>query len=61
MRIATLVFAIGAATGFKDAVHVASPATLMSSIGAPPEALIIGGGLLMLASLLRRGLATQSK
>ena len=61
MKVATIVFAIGAATGFKDVVQVGGSQTLMSSIGAPPEALIIGGGLLMLASLLRRGLASHSK
>jgi hypothetical protein len=49
---------IGAAAGWKD---LGDPGSFVRSLDASPEALIIGGGLLMIAALLRSGLSPHVK
>jgi len=49
---------IGAAAGWRD---MADSGVLGRSLAASPEALIIGGSLLMIAAFLRNALAGQTK
>jgi hypothetical protein len=58
MKLAS-VFAvtIGAAAGWKDM----GDGALLRSVDASPEALIIGGSLLMVAAVLRHVVASEAK
>jgi hypothetical protein len=49
---------IGAAAGWKD---MGDSGALLRSVDASPEALIIGGSLLMIAAVLRQVVATETK
>jgi hypothetical protein len=59
----TSIFAmtIGAAAGMRDVTSLADSSAFLRSLEAPPEALIIGGGLLMVAALLRHTLSSAAK
>lgn len=59
MKLASIfAMTIGAAAGWKD---VADSGELMRSLDASPEALIIGGSLLMIAAFLRHQLTGHAK
>jgi hypothetical protein len=59
MKLASMfAMTIAAAASWQD---MAASGELVRSLGASPEALIIGGGLLMIASLLRYQLTSQQK
>jgi hypothetical protein len=49
---------IGAAAGWKD---MGDSGALLRSVDASPEALIIGGSLLMIAAVLRQVVASETK
>jgi hypothetical protein len=49
---------IGAAAGWKD---MGDSGALLRSVDASPEALIIGGSLLMVAAVLRHVVASETK
>lgn len=59
----TSIFAmtIGAAAGMRDVAHLPDSSAFLRALEAPPEALLIGGGLLMVAALLRHTLSSDAK
>jgi len=59
MKLASIfAMTIGAAAGWKD---MTDSGVLVRSLDASPEALIIGGSLLMVAAFLRHAWAGQTK
>jgi hypothetical protein len=59
MKLASFfAMTIGAAAGWKD---MGDSGALLRSVDASPEALIIGGSLLMVAAVLRHVVATEAK
>ena len=59
MKLASIfAVTVGAATGWQE---MAGSGVLARSVEGSPEALLIGGSLLMIAALLRHGLSPHAK